>query len=305
VTSAVPFTGTYNNYSRITPANDSEREATFVESRVVSPGFFDTMELSLLQGRNFNSADNADAAPVVIVNRELARQLFPDDGAVGSTIVPGPGSNGWQVIGMVDNHLEHGPDRPPAPTVYFSHLQSARSSMAFTARAAGDPLDIVPDLRRIVAQLDPELPLYSIFTLDQLLYRGTGSRRFNMSLLSTFAGLALLLGAIGIYGVMAYTVEQRTREIGLRQALGATRGTVLGLVLAQGARLALIGIALGAVGALALRRTLASMLFEVSTLDPVVYAAVATVLVAVAALACVVPARRAATIDPMVALRDE
>jgi predicted permease len=305
LTSAVPFTGTYNNYSVITPSNEPDREATFVESRTITPGFFDTMELSLLQGRNFSTADNADSAPVVVINRELARQIFPDDDAIGSTITPGPGSNGWQVIGMVENHLEHGPDRPPAPTVYFPLSQGWRSSMALTARTAGDPLDIVPDIRRIVAQLDDELPVYSIFTLDQLLFQGTGSRRFNMLLLSTFAGLALLLGAVGIYGVMAYTVERRTREIGLRQALGATRGRVLGLVVGQGFRLAAIGVAIGTAGAYWLRQTMSSMLFEVSSLDPTVYVAVAVVLIGVASAACLVPARRAAAIDPMVALRDQ
>ncbi|MGD8329975.1 MAG: ABC transporter permease [Acidobacteriota bacterium] len=303
--SAVPFTGTYNNFSRVTPANEPEREATFVESRVVSLGFFDTMGLALQQGRNFNSADNDDAPAVVIINRELARQIFPEDDAVGATITPGPGSDGWQVIGVVENHLEHGPDRPPAPTVYFSYVQATRTSMAFTVRTSGDPLDIVPDFRRIARQLDPDLPVYEVFTLDQLLYRGTGSRRFNMSLLSTFAGLALLLGAVGIYGVMAYSVEQRTREIGMRQALGATRSRVLTQVVTQGIKLAAIGVALGTAGAFALRGTLASMLFEVGSFDGPVYAAVALVLVAVATLACLIPARRAAAIDPMIALRDE
>jgi ABC-type antimicrobial peptide transport system permease subunit len=147
--------------------------------------------------------------------------------------------------------------------------------------------------------------VYDVFSLDQLLFQGTGSRRFNMSLLSTFAGLALLLGAIGIYGVTAYTVEQRTREIGLRQALGATGISVLRLVVGQGFKLAAIGIALGTAGAYALRQALASMLFEVSSLDPAVYLAVAVVLITVASAACLLPARRAAAIDPMIALRDE
>jgi predicted permease len=305
ITSAVPFTGTYNNYSRVMPLTDPERVATFVESRVVSPGFFDTMRLALQQGRNFEATDNADAAPVVVINRELVRQIFPDGAAVGAAITPGPGNSGWQVIGIVDDHLEHGPDRPPAPTVYFAHSQSPRLSMAFTVRTAGDPLDIVPDIRRIAAQLDAELPVYDVFSLDQLLFQGTGLRRFNMSLLSTFAGLALLLGAIGIYGVTAYTVEQRTREIGLRQALGATGISVLRLVVGQGFKLAAIGIALGTAGAYALRQALASMLFEVSSLDPAVYLAVAVVLITVASAACLLPARRAAAIDPMIALRDE
>jgi len=305
VASAVPFTGTYNNYSRIMPSTDPERVATFVESRTVSAGFFETMRLPLLQGRNFTSADNADAGQVVIINRELARQIFPDDDAVGRSVVSGPAGTPRQVIGIVENLLEHGPEEPPAPTIYFTPLQSPRASMALTIRAGGDPLDLVPEIRRIAGQLDAELPIYSIFTFDQLLFDSSGSRRFSMSLLSIFAGLALALGAVGIYGVMAYTVERRTREIGLRQALGAAPGSVLRLVIGQGFRLAIIGIVIGAAGAFMLRQALASMLFEVSSLDPAVYAAVAGILLLVATLACAIPARRAAAVDPMVALRND
>jgi len=271
----------------------------------VSAGFFETMRLPLLQGRNFTSADNADAGQVVIINRELARQIFPDDDAVGRSVVSGPAGTPRQVIGIVENLLEHGPEEPPAPTIYFTPLQSPRASMALTIRAGGDPLDLVPEIRRIAGQLDAELPIYSIFTFDQLLFDSSGSRRFSMSLLSIFAGLALALGAVGIYGVMAYTVERRTREIGLRQALGAAPGSVLRLVIGQGFRLAIIGIVIGAAGAFMLRQALASMLFEVSSLDPAVYAAVAGILLLVATLACAIPARRAAAVDPMVALRND
>lgn len=305
IASAVPFTGTYNNYSQIMPSTDLDRVATFVESRPVSPGFFETMRLPLLQGRNFTSSDNVDAEQVVIINRELARQIFPDDDAIGRSIVSGPAGTPRQVIGIVEDLREHGPERPPAPTIYFSYLQSPRSSMAFTIRASGDPLDLVPDIRRIANQLDPELPVYSVFTFDQLLFNSSGSRRFTLSLLTLFAALALTLGAVGIYGVMAYTVERRTREIGLRQALGAAPGAVTRSIIGQGLRLALIGIVIGSAGAFMLREGLASLLYDVSSLDPVVYGAVAGVLALVATLACAVPARRAAAVDPMVALRND
>ncbi len=303
--SAVPFSGTYTNFSRVMPAGEPDRVATFVESRTVDGAIFTTLGLSLLQGRTFGVEDTEETAPVVVVNRELVRQLFPDDDAVGSTIAPSPTSDGWQIIGVVEDLREHGPDAPPAPTVYFSHQQGTRRNMAITARVTEDPLALVPDLRRIARQLDPNLPVFDIRSLDQLIFDGLGSRRFSMSLLAIFAALALTLGAIGIYGVMAYTVEQRTREIGLRQALGATRGSVVSLVVVQGFRLAIVGMILGGVGAYLMRQTLAGLLYEVSAVDPAVYAAVALVLAAVAALACYVPARRAATVHPMIALRND
>ncbi|MFQ5743850.1 MAG: ABC transporter permease, partial [Acidobacteriota bacterium] len=175
--SAVPFSGTYNNFSRVMPAGNMDRVATFVESRTVDSGFFITMGLALRQGRNFGAGDNEDTAPVVMVNHELVRQLFPDDDAVGRTIVPSPTSDGWQIIGVVEDLREHGPDEPAAPTVYFSHLQDARRNMAITARVAGDPMALVPDMRRIVRQIDPDLPLFAIRSLDQLIFNGLGARR--------------------------------------------------------------------------------------------------------------------------------
>jgi putative ABC transport system permease protein len=302
---AVPFSGTYNNFSQVIPVGDPETIATFVEARTASPDFFASLGTRLLQGRVFNEADHADAPTVVVVNRELVRQILPDGNPVGRLISPGAGAPEWEVIGVVEDLREHGPDEPPAPTIYFGHLQGLRNTMSLTVRTTGDPLDIVPEVRRIARGLDPELPLFGINRLDQLIYDGLGSRRFSMSLLSLFAGLALMLGAVGIYGVMAYTVAQRTREIGLRQALGASPRAVLGTVVAQGFRMTGAGIALGLLGAFLLRRVMGSLLLEVGSLDPAVYLAVAGLLSLVALLACIVPARRAARIDPMVALRDE
>ncbi len=301
----VPFSGTYNNFSRVMPVGDPERIATFVEYRLASPDFFSSMEIALLQGRLFNEADHAEAPAVVVVNRELARQILTEGDPLGRRISDGPGNPDWEVIGIVAGVREHGPDEPPAPTIYFPHLQGDRSTMSLTVRTAGEPLEIMPDVRRIAGQLDSELPLFGINRLDQLIYDGMGSRRFSMSLLSVFAALALALGAIGIYGVMAYTVAQRTREIGLRQALGASPQTVLKLVVMQGVRMAGAGIILGVLGAIMLRQVMGSLLFEVSSLDPSVYVAVAGLLALVAVFACFVPARRAAAVDPMEALRQE
>jgi predicted permease len=302
---AVPFSGTYNNFSRVMPVGEPDKIATFVEVRSASPDFFSSMEIALLQGRLFDETDHAEAPVVVVVNRELARQILPDGSPIGRRIAPGQDAPEWEVIGIVENVREHGPDEPPAPTVYFPHLQSLRNTMAVVVRTTGEPLDIVPDVRLIARQLDPELPLFGINRLDQLIYGALGSRRFSMSLLSIFAAVALALGAVGIYGVMAYTVAQRTREIGLRQALGASPRTVLGLVVMQGVRMAGAGIVLGLLGAFMLRRVMGSLLFEVSSLDPSVHLAVAGILTLVAFLACFLPARRASAVDPMVALRDD
>jgi putative ABC transport system permease protein len=177
--------------------------------------------------------------------------------------------------------------------------------MSLAVRASADPRALVPQIRGIVRDLDAELPVFGVSRFDQMIEESLGDRKFVLSLLALFAVLALVLGAVGIYGVMAYTVERRTREIGVRQALGASRGKVVGMVISQGMRLALVGIVLGIGGAYLMRQMLASLLFEISAVDPVTYAVVSGALGIVAALACWVPARRAAAVDPMNALRED
>ena len=164
---------------------------------------------------------------------------------------------------------------------------------------------IVPAVRQIAFNMDPDVPVYGVTRMSDVVNGTLGNRRFQMTLLGIFAAVALLLGAVGIYGVMSYTVAQRTREVGVRLALGSSAGGVLRLVLAQGTKLAVIGIAIGGIGAFAARRVLASLMYETSTADPLTYAAVAGLLLMVAALACYIPARRAANVDPMEALRYE
>ncbi len=246
--SAVPFTNTFSNFSAMWPVGNPDRKATFVESRTIDPHYFETLGLSVRLGRNFSTLDQPDTAAGIIVNAEFARQLFEDENPIGRAITAGPGSE-WEILGLAEDVREHGPDRRVPPTAYFSHSQTGRTSLALTIRSDGDPLDVMPDIRGMVRELDADLPVFGINRFDRLIANGFGSRRFTMSLLGTFAAIAMTLGAIGIYGMMAYSVECRTREIGLRQALGASPGSVLRMVVGQGTATALVGVALGVVGA--------------------------------------------------------
>ncbi len=188
------------------------------------------------------------------------------------------------MVGVVEDLYEHGPELPPPPTVYFPHLQNVSSTMSLTVRTAGDPLEIVPQVRRIANRLDADLPLYGISRFDQLINDGLVSRRFSMLLLAIFAGIALTLGAVGIYGVMACTVERRTREFGLRLAMGATPSKVLQHVVSRGMRLAIVGVLVGAMGAFFLRSARSGLLFEVDPLDPAISVVVACIIVFVTVL---------------------
>lgn len=302
---ATPFSGTWNNYSVVFPVGRPELEASFVEARTADAGFFETLQIEIVRGSPFDGSEDPEGPTQVIVNEELIRQLLPAEDPIGVELVTGPNSTPWTIRGVVENVREHGPDRAVPPTVYFAAAQGYPGSMSVLTRTAGDPLALAPVLRGVVGDLDPDLPIYQVARLDELVSQGLGGRRFAMALLGSFAGIALTLGAIGIYGVMAYSVEQRRREIGLRQALGASRGSVLQLVVRQGSALALVGVVLGTVAAYLLRGYVAGFLYEVSSFDLPTYAAVAVALTAVAVLACLLPARRAAAVDPMAALREE
>jgi len=278
--------------------------------RVVTSDFFLTTGIPLLAGRAFDARDRRDAPPVLIVNRALARRYFPNGDAIGSRLsFEGAGGPWLEIVGIVGDTRQQGADVPPGPAVYLPFAQkrwdwmSWQSLMIRLADGASRGA-VTSGVRNAVHELDPRLALQEVNLVDELYAAGMARRRFATALLGGFAGLGLLLGAIGMYGVVAYTVAQRRRDIGIRMALGARGGQIVRSVIGQSLRLALAGIVVGSAAALALSRTMASLLYEVSPTDGVTFAAVAVTLLVVALLAAWVPARRATRVDPLAAVRD-
>jgi predicted permease len=277
------------------------------ELQLVSPGYFATLALPVRRGRGFTDDDREGAPPVAVINETLARQFFPNRDPIGRWVrTGGDGNPRLRVVGVVPDVRHQGLDAAPAPTVYTPHRQNPWwRPMHLVVRTAGDPLAAAPALRRAVAAVDPGVPLDDVRSLEQLVYASAARPRLRAGLLGAFGGLALALAVAGIYGVMAYAVRQRRREMGVRLALGAPRGAVVRLVVGDGMRLAGAGVALGLVLAVALTRLLASVLFEVSPVDPATFALTTLVLAAAGLAACAVPAWRASRTDAMIALRSD
>jgi putative ABC transport system permease protein len=273
-----------------------------------STDFFRTMKIPLIRGRDFTERDNEGAPQVAIVNDVLARKLFPNGDAVGQRIRRF-GKSDWEtIIGVVGKvHLQDQTEKVH-PQVYFSAAQTSLYPVHladFAIRTAGAPLAIVRDVQRQVWAIDKDQPVTRVQTLEEVVSASVAQRRFQAVLLLLFASVALALSVVGVYGVVSYAVTQSIPEIGLRVALGAQVGNILGLTLARALRPILAGLAVGLAGALAGSRLLTSLLFEVKPSDPATFATVAALLGAVAIGACLIPARRATRVDPMVALRYE
>jgi predicted permease len=277
-----------------------------VDTSLVSADYLQTLRVPLLKGRFLSDSDRAGTQPVILVSQAMAKRFWPNENPLGKhlTSVFAPGMS-FGVVGVVGNIRASLASQAPVAAMYIPMLQVPVHAIAFTVRTSVPPLGIVPAVTRAVQQIDPDQPLAETTTMSQILYKSLAQRRFSMMLLAAFAGLALLLAAIGIYGVMAHSVARRAREIGIRMALGAEKSDVLRMVVGQGLRLALIGTAIGIAGALALTRFLSSLLYDVKPTDPLTFIAVSLILIAVALVACYIPARRAAKVDPMVALRYE
>jgi len=274
--------------------------------RPVSPGYFETMEIPLVAGRAFTEADRAGQIPVAVVNEAFVRRHFPDGGAIGERVVISyeePDAPERTIIGVVRDVRNAGLVSDPVPTYFVPFNQVPWNTLALVVRTTGEPGALTPNVRAIVQRLDPDIPLYNIATMDERLSQVVAQPRFRTQLLTVFAGVALVLAAIGVYGVMAYAVSQRTQEIGVRMALGANAGRVRAMVVREALVVGLSGVAVGVIGAVALSRFVAGLLFGVTPTDPLTYASVAGLLAAVAVVASYLPAVRASRVDPMEALR--
>jgi predicted permease len=273
--------------------------------RMIDPGYIRTMKIPLRAGREFTPSDTAESKKVLVINETMAQRLWPDRDAVGQIAVTG-GRQDWEIVGVVGN-VRHGSlEKEASPEMYFPITQSRDwGSLDLVIRAKLAMPSLVPSVRERLRSVDADLPTSDFRTLDHLVDQAVSPRRFVTILLGGFSVLALILASLGIYGVMSYSVNQRTNEIGIRIALGARPPAVLKLAIGQGVKLTLIGLGIGVAAALSLTRVMASLLFGVSATDPATYAGIAVVLTGVALVACYIPARRATKVDPMVALRYE
>jgi putative ABC transport system permease protein len=278
----------------------------------VSPNYFEAMGIRIMRGRSFSAADTPDSAPVVVINETLARRIWPNEDPIGKRLKFGlpedqdEESKPWrEVVGVAGDVKMNGVDQATTLQTYLPYTQLPNQSLGLVVRAERNPAALASAVEQAIHAIDKDLPVYSIFTMEQLLGNSLAPRRLTLVLLASLAALALLLAAVGIYGVISYAVRQRTHELGIRIALGAQAHEVLTLILKQGLKLTLVGIGLGLVAAFALTRWLESLLFGVRPTDALTFAAIALLLLLVALLACWIPARRATKVDPLIALRTE
>ena len=267
----------------------------------VTPGYFSAVGMSLLAGRDFSAKDDSASTPVVVVSKSFAEKGWTDKAAIGQVVILG--SQRYEVVGIVADVRNDGVEAETVPTIYRSITQTGGIPTALVVRADGDPVSLTSGIRQALRAIDPDAAIADVRTMPQVVDEYLTPWRLLGGLLSAFAAIALAIAAIGIYGVMSYAVTQRTQEFGIRMALGADRNRVLGMVLRQSMVLVVVGIVLGGIGALGTGRVLAFQLFEVSASDPLVLGGVAIILAVVSIAAALVPARRATTVDPVIALR--
>jgi len=275
---------------------------------IVSPDYEKTLEIRLLRGRGFTHADQENLPRVAMVNATLAQRLFPGTDPIGKRFTFGnePGRATWvTIVGVLADTKMYGLANPARLEVYVPFRQTASNGMVLLVKSGQEPTALVSAVRGIVASIDKEQPIFRIATMQEVVNASVSTRRITLILLGLFSALALVLAGIGIYGVISYSAAQRSREIGLRMALGAQRGDVMRLVLAQGGKISAAGIVIGSAASLGLTRLMAKLLYSVSVVDPATFAVVAFVLALIATVASYIPARRALRVDPLVALRNE
>ena len=286
----------------------SGQAAILADRRTASTDYFETMRIPLIAGRFFNQQDTKDSPKAVIVDEKLARTYWPNGDPIGRRLkTGGADSTGpWRtVVGVVRSVKQYDLETDPRVAVYFPSQQASESSRYLVVRTTVPPLTLSSAIAAEVKAMDPNVPVFEVKTMDQRMYESLARRRFAMLALGLFAVLASLLALVGIYGVMSYSVAQRTSELGIRLALGAQPSDVLRLVLRHGFTLALIGVAVGTIASVAVTRVLATLLFGITATDLLTFVSVSAALIFVALVACLVPARRATKVDPLVALRYE
>ncbi len=304
----VPLIGPHNNAGLVIEDRADESVLPQVQLSAVSPDYFSVLGAPLVEGRFFSDSDETESPRVALVDRATVKRFWPDESPIGKHIKFGrrDSRGGWvSVVGVVGDIKTDGFDVPEQPHVYLAILQNLGYAMAVYVKTEGNPKSLTQALRQQVQAIDPDLPVFGEKTMEDLVAASLAERRFAMQLVIVFGVVALLLAGIGIYGVTAYSVNQRTREIGIRLALGANNRDIMGWVLKQGMGLTLTGVALGLASAFALTRLLRGLLFGVAPTDAITYAALALLLGFVALVACYIPARRATKVDPMIALRCE
>jgi putative ABC transport system permease protein len=282
-------------------------EEAVADYTVAGGDYFRTMNIALLRGRVFNDSDTATSPSVLVVSNAFVKTYFPNEDPIGKRIIfDGPNKTPREIVGIVDDVRRNGLDQEVQPEMYASYIQRPERRLNIVIRSAGpDASELTPTVRAAVKAFDAKQIIWRTQTIEQLLSTSVAPRKFNMMLLGIFAGVALVLAAVGLYGVMSYSVSWRTQEIGIRMALGAKRTDVLRMVVRQGMMMTLIGLAFGLVGVIALSRVMVGLLYGVSPTDPLTFTGVSIVLLLVALLACLIPARRATRVDPIVALRSE
>jgi putative ABC transport system permease protein len=304
---AVPFSGNGGSTAYAVEGRPAADPASAPQSRLhlVTPDFFRTMRIPLVRGRDFTDRDDLHAPLVAVINETLARRAWPGEDPIGRRLTmpsaPGPAT----VIGVVGDAKHYTATEPPAAQIYVSHFQVPMIFSSLVARTSGPPMSVASDVRRAIWSVDKDQPVWAVFTLEQQVERARGSSRLLAVLLSVFAGVALLLAAVGVYGVTSYAVAQRTHEIGIRLALGAPAQGVVREIVVRGAKLTLIAVAGGTALAVGGGRLASAALVGVTPSDPSALASAAAVLAGIAILAAYLPARRASRVDPVVALAEE
>jgi putative ABC transport system permease protein len=304
---AVPFSGNGGNVGYIVEGTTAPDSASIPQSRVhfITPDYFKTLRIPILKGRDFTDRDDLQTPLVAIVNETFARRAFASEDAIGKHFTTPQTQGLVTIVGVVGDTKHYTATEPAVPQIYVSHYQVPLIFSSLVARTTVPPMSITNEVRRAVWSVDKDQPVWSIYSLETAVERTQGQSRFLAMLLGVFAAVALLLAGVGVYGVTSYGVAQRTHEIGIRIALGASGDRVLRDIVGRGVRLTIVAVAIGLVGAIAMGRLASAVLFGVKPTDPGALAGAATVLAFVSVIATFVPARRAAHVDPVIALADE